>query len=139
MGNSRGRPFLVGNTQSRGRPKGSPNKTTAIWQGLAGQYGEAVQRKCLALALQGDPTAMRLCMERMVAPLRNPPVHLRLPSVDTQAGIAKAMNDVLQAAARGQITPEQAQTLANVVEMRRKALESVELEARLKELEDLAA
>jgi hypothetical protein len=139
MRNARGKPFLVRNTQGRGRPKGSPNKTTAIWQGLVGQYGEAVQRKCLALALQGDPTALRLCMERMVAPVRNPPVHLRLPSVDTQADIAKAMNAVLQAAARGQITPEQAETLSHVVETRRRVLETLELEARIKEAEDLAA
>jgi hypothetical protein len=139
MGNSRGKPFLVGNTQSRGRPKGSPNKTTAIWKELVGQYGEALMKKCIVQALQGDGPSMRLCMERMVAPLRNPPVQLRLPSVATLAGTAEAVDALLRAATRGQITPEQAETMANIVETRRRALETLELEARLKEAEDLAA
>jgi hypothetical protein len=36
---------------------------------LAGE-GEALTRKAVEMALAGDPTAMRLCLERIVGPYR---------------------------------------------------------------------
>ena len=139
MAKVRGKVFELGNTQGRGRPPGSLNKTNALWQEMLDKYAEPIMKKCVAMALQGDRPAIRLCMERMVAPVRDTPVNLVLPSSATQEGIAKAFDAVMEAVAQGRITPEQGETLANILELRRRALESGEMQARLKKLEDLTA
>jgi hypothetical protein len=54
-----------------GRRPGSRNKaaTLAAAALLAGE-SEALTRKAVELALAGDPTAMRLCIERLLPPRR---------------------------------------------------------------------
>jgi hypothetical protein len=51
---------------------------------------EALTRKAVALALDGYPTAMRLCLERIVAPRRARTLQLDLPSIADPADIAAA-------------------------------------------------
>jgi hypothetical protein len=50
-----------------------------------------------------------------------------------------AFASVLRAVAEGQITPEEGQAIAGLLEVRRKALELVEVEARIKALEERGA
>ena len=85
---------------------------------------EALTRKAVELALAGDPTALRLCIERIVPPCRERPVKFTLPpmessegiSVETADDISAAMNAVTAALARGIITPGEAERIANVVD-----------------------
>jgi hypothetical protein len=63
----RGRPFERGNKLGKGRPSGSRNQRT-VFAEMMDRHGVAVIKQCLVRALQkGDPTAMRLCMERLAA------------------------------------------------------------------------
>jgi hypothetical protein len=96
---------------------------------------EALTRKAIELALAGDTTALRLCMER-VAPIRKGrPVHLDLPPVITASDTLAALSAVADSMAAGDITPEEAVTIASLLEAKRKAIETVEIEARLAALE----
>jgi hypothetical protein len=45
-----------------GRPKGSRNKTTVIAQALLEGEAEALVRKVVQLALEGDLTCLRICL-----------------------------------------------------------------------------
>ena len=45
-----------------GRPKGSRNKTTLIAQSLLEGEAEALVRKVVQLALEGDLTCLRICL-----------------------------------------------------------------------------
>jgi hypothetical protein len=45
-----------------GRPKGSRNKTTVIAQTLLEGEAEALVRKVVQLALEGDLTCLRICL-----------------------------------------------------------------------------
>jgi hypothetical protein len=81
MAKSRGKPFEPGNTAGRGRPPGSRNKTTLMLESMLDEYGTAVVRKCLAKAIEGDPTAMRLVMERLLPLARDTRVQFRLPKI----------------------------------------------------------
>ena len=59
-----------------------------------------------------------------------------LPSTDTAAGVSHAQQKILEAVATGVITPGEASTLSSVLEQRRKALETMELEQRIIALEE---
>jgi hypothetical protein len=127
--------FQRGNTFGRGRPKGSRNKATIALQEMLDGHGEAITRKCALLALQGDPTALRLCMERLIPPRKEHPVMFKLPLVTTAAEAAAAVDAILQGVARGQLTPVEGQTIAAILEGRRKTMQTEEHEARIRALE----
>ena len=57
-----------------GRPRGSRNrKTLAARELLDGESG-ALTAKAIEMAMSGDASTMRLCLERLVAPRRDPEV-----------------------------------------------------------------
>jgi hypothetical protein len=77
---------------------------------------EALTRKAVELALAGDPTALRLCLERILPPCRERPIRFTLPPIESASDISALMNAVTSALARGIITPGEAERIANVVE-----------------------
>jgi hypothetical protein len=139
MGKVRGRPFPPGNSFGQGRPKGSKNQATLLVQKLLGDHAESITRKIVIQALQGDRHAQRLCMERLSAPQRNVPLRMHLGPTKTAAEVDVASQRVLRAVANGSIPPADGEILANILELRRRAIESAEFEARLAKLEREAA
>ena len=113
----RGRPFVKGRSGNPGgRRYGSRNKKTLAAAVLLEGESEALTRKAVELALAGDPTALRLCIERILPPCRERPVKFTLPPIENAADISAAMNAVTSALARGIITPGEAERIANVVD-----------------------
>src|SRR5436305_12292690 len=104
MSGKRGRPFQPGNKCGRGRPRGSRNRRTVKWEEMLGEHGEALVKKCVVMALQGDRAALRLCMDRLVAPCKESPAQFRLPFISTAAELVQAQAAVLEAFSRGQLT-----------------------------------
>ncbi len=135
MNKIRGSSFQAGNTFGRGRPQGSRNKATIDLQEMLDGHGEAITRKCALMAMKGDATGMRLCMERLLPPRKEQAVKFKLSAVTTAAEVAAAVSTILQAVAGGQLTPAEGQMIANIVEGRRRVIETEELEARLQALE----
>ena len=135
MKNASDSSFQPGNTCGRGRPKGSRNKATIALQEMLDGHGESITRKCALMALKGDPTALRLCMERLIPPRKEHPVIFKLSAVTTAAEVAAALESVLKSVARGQLTPVEGQMIAAIVEGRRKAIHTEEHEARIRALE----
>jgi len=86
------------------------------------------------MALAGDPTAMRLCMERVLPPCRERTVKFSLPPIEgTLMGgscgpsthdVSQAMNAVASALAQGEITPGETETIAGVVDTFVRAIET---------------
>ena len=123
----RGRPFAKGRSGNpAGRRPGSRNQATLAAAALLAGESEALTRKAVEMALAGDPTAMRLCMERVLPPCRERTVKFSLPPIEAaRAGetcgpsahdVSLAMNAVTAALARGEITPGEAERIAGVVE-----------------------
>jgi len=113
----RGCPFVKGQSGNPiGRRYGSRNKTTLAAAVLLEGESEALTRKAVEIALAGDPTALRLCIECILPPCRERPVKFTLPPIENAADIAAAMNAVTAALARGIITPGEAERIANVVD-----------------------
>jgi hypothetical protein len=59
-----------------GKPKGARNKTTLAMEALLDGEAEAITRKAIEMAKAGDTTAMRLVMERLMAPRKDRAVPL---------------------------------------------------------------
>jgi hypothetical protein len=108
-------------------------------QQLLGEHAEAITRKVMIQALQGDGHAQRLCLERLSAPQRDARVRIPLGPTKTAAEVDVASQRALRAIANGTITPTEGGILTNILELRRRAIESAEIEARLEKLEREAA
>ena len=118
-----------------GRPHGSRNKATLALDSLLEGEGEAITRKAIENALNGDMAAIRLCMERLIPLRKDRTVSFSLPEINGADDGAKAMAGVLRALADGDITPSEASSVSGVIEIYRKTLETAEFEARLQSLE----
>ena len=118
-----------------GKPKGTRHKATQAALALLDGEAEALTRQAVTLALGGDTTALRLCLERIAPPRRDAPVTFDLPPMETARDAAKAAGAVLGAVAEGELTPGEGAALMALVEGFRRTLETTELEARLAALE----
>ncbi len=118
-----------------GKPPGCRNHATRIAETLLEGEVAALTRKAVALALDGDVSAMRLCLERVIAPRRGRHVHLDLPPIGKVADIADTMAALTAAVAAGDITPGEAVAVAKVVEILVRAIEAGDFDRRLKMLE----
>lgn len=131
----RGRPFQPGNSFGRGRPKGSPNKPKAAGLRLLEEYAEHLIRKCLSMALDGDRSCMRLCIERIIPLRRDPPIEINLPAIRVAEDLGRMAEKVTQGIRRGTITPQEGETIMRILESRTRVMESVEYGKRIEELE----
>jgi hypothetical protein len=129
---TRGRPFNQGNP---GRPKGARNRVTVAVEALLEGEAEGLTRKAVELALGGDTVALRLCLDRIAPSRKDRPVILKLPLIGTAGDVVTALSATLAAMSRGDITPSEAATVAGVLEVKRRAIELLELEQRVTALE----
>jgi len=119
----------------KGKPKGTKNHATRLAEKLFDGETEKLTRKAIELALEGDMTALRLCLERILPPRKSRPVNITLPEVKTAEGVAEAQAAVVQAVADGELTPEEATALTGILEARRKTIETQDHESRISALE----
>ena len=132
-----GKPFEPGKSGNpKGRPNGSRNKATLAIEELVEGEAEGLTHKAIELALKGDMQALRLCLDRICPPRKDRPISLELPTVETIPDIVTAIGATLEAVAAGEITPTEGQAVAGLLESKRKAIETEELERRLRRLED---
>jgi hypothetical protein len=119
-----------------GRQKGARHKVTrAVEELLAGQ-SEAITQKAIDKALEGDPTALRLCLERVAPARKDSPVQFDLPPMTVASVAALAAQAVMQAVSEGNVTPLEGAAVMGLVESYRRTLETTELELRIMELEN---
>jgi hypothetical protein len=119
-----------------GRPKGARNKTTIAIEDLLDGQAKALTQKAVDKALEGDMQALRLCLDRICPPRKDRPISLELPKVETIPDIVTAIGVILEAVAAGDITPSEGTALAGLLETKRKAIETEEIERRIRHLEE---
>lgn len=119
----------------KGRPKGIRSRATLVAEALMAGDIETVTKAVLLAAMSGDMQAARLIFERMAPVRKGAPVVFDLPKIDTAADVAAATGAVAQAVAAGDLSPEEGQAVAGILEVRRKAIETVEHEVRIAALE----
>lgn len=129
---TRGRPFAPGNP---GRPAGARNRATLAVEALFEGEAVGLARRAVELAMGGDTVALRLCLDRIAPPRKGRTIALTLPPVTTASDVAAAVGAVVEAVAAGDLTPDEGRTMAAILETRRRAIETLELENRLSAIE----
>jgi len=132
---ARGRPFEPGNKFGRGRPRGSRNKTNLLARDLLDSHAEPLVTKLVYMALKGDRTAIRLCIDRVVPPRRDLPVKLGNLPMGTPEELNIASGVLVKRVIGGHLAPSEALPVAQLIEGRRRVIETQDIEHRLRALE----
>ena len=118
-----------------GNPKGR-NPGISDWRT---KYREALEtaapeiiNSIISAALQGDSTAQRICMERLIPPLKATDSSVTLP---LSGGLGEQGRVVLQSIADGELTPSEAESVFRSLSAQAKITEISELEKRIEALE----
>ena len=120
-----------------GRPKGSRSRSTLALEAILEGEAEAITRKVIALALDGDGPALRMCMDRIAPPRKDRHVPFALPTIETAADAVKASAALVAAVAEGELTPSEASDLGKLVETVIRGIELTDVQERLTKLEGL--
>lgn len=121
-----------------GRPKGSRNRSTLALEAILEGEAEALTRRAIAMALEGDGPAMKLCLDRLLSPRRDRSISFDLPAIESAADLPKATEAMLRAVASGEITPSEAADIGKAVSAHIEAITAAQMADRLARLEETA-
>lgn len=130
MRNDKGQFTESGNLS--GRPKGIKDRRTVLRQQLD-EHGDALLKVAVDMALQGDPQSLRLCLERIMPPIKSTadPISFDLEG----ESLTEQAQSVLQAVSKGEVDPENGRKLLSAIADVGRIQEVDELAARLEQLE----
>ena len=131
------RPGESGNPS--GKARGTRNRVTLAAEALLAGETEALTRKAIELALAGDTVALQLCLDRIMPLRKGRPVRFAMPKLETVADLPRAIGAIIKRVADGELTPDEAASIAGVLETQRRAIELTEIEERLRALEERAS
>ena len=120
-----------GNPQ--GRRAGSTNQRTRGLFATLDPQGPALVAKVVDLALAGDITALKLCLDRLLPALK--PCELPVTLPDLPESLTDQGKAILQAMADAQVTPSQAAALLQALGTQARIEEVDHLRARVEALE----
>lgn len=126
--------FAAGNRLG-GNKAGSRHRVTRAIEALLEGQHEVLTAKAVELALEGDTTALRLCLDRLAPPKKDSPLSLDFPPVRSAKDAVDASSLVLGAVSAGEISPDEAGRVMALLSAHRSIVESGDHELRLKELE----
>lgn len=118
-----------------GRPPGIRDKRTAMRELLV-PHAEALVAKAVEKALEGDTTALRICIDRLIPAAKPKDDPIELPAMT--GTLADSGQAVLSAVAEGRISPEEAGALMTALASQARIVEVTEIEKRLAALEEAA-
>jgi hypothetical protein len=118
-----------------GKPAGARHRTTLAVEALLEGEGEALTRKAIEKAMEGDTVALRMCLDRLAPPRKDSPIAVTLPSVRSAADAVEASVALLDAVAAGEITPDEAGRVMALLTAHKNIVESGDLEKRIAVLE----
>jgi hypothetical protein len=119
-----------------GRPKGARNRATVAAEQLLDGEASNLTRKAIELAKEGDTTALRLCIERILPARKDRPVTFSLPNLEHANDAVMASAAIVEAVAKGDLTPSEAAELSKVLDGFARTLEAADFENRLMRLEE---
>jgi hypothetical protein len=133
---TRGKPFRPGSPGGPGRAAGSRNKATLALDAIGDEAAKEILGRLTESAKGGDIRAAEIILAR-VWPVRKgrPVTTLDIPPMVTPGDIVMALGAITNAMAAGEITPEEGASVASVLEVKRRSIETADLMARIEALE----
>lgn len=130
MRNDKGQ--FIGSGNPAGRPKGIRDRRTVLRDQLD-KHGDALLKVAVDMALQGDPQALRLCLERVMPPIKSTadPITFDLSG----ESLTEQAQSVLSAVAKGEIDPDNGRKLLSAIADVGRITEIDQLQQRLEQLE----
>ena len=123
-----------------GRPLGSRNKKTLAVETAFDERAEEILNDVIGRAKEGEKTAMRLCMERILAPKRERAITIDLPVIETAGDARKALAVVTAELGEGSITLGEATKLIALIDRVVRLIERVvKLEQKERDAEEAEA
>jgi hypothetical protein len=111
---------------------------TRAMEALLDGESEALTRKAIELAKDGDMQAPRLCLDRILPPRKDRPLTFTLPAITGTNDAAAAMSSILAAVSSGVVTPGEAAEVSKLIDSYVRAVEATELQERITRLERAA-
>jgi hypothetical protein len=118
-----------------GRQKGSRDRRSAFRE-LIADSAEDLIKKVVEMAKAGDMTALRICVDRILPPVKEVPLRCKLPPITKPQDCTEAQAAVLAAVAVGEMLPSEGQALSGLIEHQRRAYETTEIASRLAAIEE---
>ena len=115
-----------------GKPKGTKDKRSAVRDLLASKRAELVE-KAVSLALAGDTAALKLCIDRLQAPIKACDTCVSFEM--TGATLTEKAQGVITAIAEGVLSPERGTRVLDALAALARIREADELEERISLLE----
>ncbi|MBY8335901.1 hypothetical protein KYN89_02450 [Alteriqipengyuania sp. NZ-12B] len=101
---------------------------------LQGEH-EALTRKAIDRALEGDTTALRLCLDRIAPVRKEAPITFELPPIETAADTVAASSALLASVAAGDVALDEAGRAMALLTAHKQLVETCDLESRIAALE----
>ena len=86
-----------------GRPRGSRNRATILFQNVLEDDAEAIARKAVDMAKAGDIAAIRICMDRLAPARRNDAIVFELPPIERATDTVVAAATIVAAVGAGDL------------------------------------
>ena len=132
-----GRPWPKGTSGNpNGRPRGSRHKALVALDGIGAEHAKGIMEAVIQAAQGGDMRAAEILLRRLWPERKGRPVLVEVPEINNASDVQAALASIATAACGGEITPEEASTLAAVIDAQRRAIETMEFDARLRALEE---
>lgn len=119
-----------------GKPRGARNKSTLAVEALLEGSLDKICKKVEEEALNGNMQAAKMILERFLPPRKDRCIKIDLPPITTCSDVLNAVGFIVNAVGKGKITPSEGELLSRTIESYSKALESCQLEVRLKSIEE---
>lgn len=115
-----------------GKPVGSKDKRTALRE-LLNPHAPALVEKAVQKALEGDTSALKLCLDRCIAPLRSTTGSV---AIESGGSLPERGQKTLDAIYTGEIDALTGSALLGALADQAKLVEMTEFEERLRKLEE---
>jgi hypothetical protein len=116
-----------------GNPAGRPPGLRSELRELLMPHADGLVAKAVEKALEGDSTALRICLDRLIPPIKARDDHVAMEPFS--GGLADQGRTILEGISSGTLTPDQAATLLQALSSQARIVEVDELERRIAALE----
>jgi hypothetical protein len=117
-----------------GRPKGSRNRSTSMLRALIGNEAEEIVRVLVEAARNGNVSAAKVLLDRILPPARTGTGDVLLPLPPEQS-LTTTADALIRAVSNGELAPSDAGAISMLLKTRADLTDLAELERRLANLE----